>query len=130
MQTTDWGSFAVSLGAVLALLGALLFLLRRVQARGLPGLPGLSARRIRILESASLGPRQKLVLLRVREQEILVGVTAQQMTTLATFSAEPGDAAAALPANPDHARLDDPLAPLSKRMAEAMKSVRAAGKKP
>lgn len=95
MQTTDWGSFALSLATIVALLGALAYLLKRLQTRGLPGLPGSAARRIRILETASLGARQKLVLLRVKEQDILVGVSAQQITTLATFPAMPAEAAMA-----------------------------------
>ncbi len=85
MRTTDWLSFAVSFTAVLATLGALLYLIRRVQQRGIPGLP---QRRIRILESASVGPRQKLVLLRVNEQELLIGVSPQQISTLASFASD------------------------------------------
>ncbi len=91
MQTTDWWSFAVSLGSILALLGALLFVLRRMQQRGLPG---LAQRRIRILEIASVGPRQKIVLLRVKDQDILVGVSAQQITPLANFAPDPNESAA------------------------------------
>lgn len=89
MQTTDGWSFATSFALVLALLGALLFVLRRMQQRGLPGLQGLARRRIRILESAAVGPRQRVVLLRVKDQDILVGVSSQQITTLATFAADP-----------------------------------------
>ncbi len=119
MQTTDGWSFAVSLAIMLALLGALLYLAKRIQGRGLPGLP---ARRLRILESASLGPRQKLVLLRFRDQEILVGVSAQQITTLATFAALPADAAAGAPEGGERAADGDPLNSLSTRMTEALRS--------
>lgn len=85
MRTTDWLSFAVSFAAVLATLGALLYLIRRVQQKGIPGLP---QRRIHILESASVGPRQKLVLLRVNEQDLLIGVSPQQISTLASFASD------------------------------------------
>ncbi len=120
MQTSNWMSFAVSFSVVIALLGALLFLLRRAQSRGLPGIP---QRRIRILEAASVAPRQKLVLLRVKDQEILVGVSAQQITTLATFAADTNESAASAPKVAD---VGDALAPLAKRMADRLKG--AAGR--
>lgn len=79
---SEWLSFAASFAIVLSLLAALLFLLKKMQSGNLLG---MSARKIRILETFSTGPRQKLVLLRVKDQDILVGITVQTMTTLATF---------------------------------------------
>jgi flagellar protein FliO/FliZ len=116
MQTSNWMSFAVSFSVVIALLGGLLFLLRRAQSRGLPGIP---QRRIRILEAASVAPRQKLVLLRVKDQEILLGVSAQQMTTLATFAADTDESTAS---SPKAAGSGEGLAPLAKRMADRLKA--------
>lgn len=115
MQTSNWMSLAVSFGLVLAMMGAFLWLLRRAQARGLPG---MSQRRIRILEVASVGPRQKLILLSVREQEILIGLSAQQMTTLATFAAatDAGSSTAQETTPAGHS-----LAALSSRMSERLK---------
>ena len=116
MQTSNWMSFAVSFSVIIALLGALLFLLRRAQSRGLPGVP---QRRIRILEAASVAPRQKLVLLRVKDQEILLGVSAQQITTLATFAADTDESTASAP---KAAGSGDALGPLAQRMAVRLKA--------
>jgi flagellar protein FliO/FliZ len=116
MQTSNWMSFAVSFSVIIALLGALLFLLRRAQSRGLPGVP---QRRIRILEAASVAPRQKLVLLRVKDQEILLGVSAQQITTLATFAADTDESTASAP---KAAGSGDALGPLAQRMADRLKA--------
>ncbi len=115
MQTSNWASLAVSFGLVLAMMGAFLWLLRRMQARGIPG---TSQRRIRILEVASVGPRQKLILLSVREQEILIGLSAQQMTTLANFPAAAGEGS---PMAQEATAGGSSLASLSSRMSERLK---------
>ena len=67
---TNWLSFAFSFAIVLALLGAVLFLMKKMQSGNLLG---IAQRRIRLLETFSTGPRQKLILVRVRDQEILIG---------------------------------------------------------
>lgn len=70
------GSFAL----VLALMAALLWALRKLQSR----LNSQNAgRRLNIIESLSVGPRQKFALLRVGRHEVLVGITPNQMTALA-----------------------------------------------
>lgn len=120
MHATDWLSFSFSFAVVLALLGALLYGLKRLQSGNLLGIP---QRRIRVLESASVAPRQKLVLVRVKDQDLLLGVTAQQINTLASFAVSEEesvpDAAtgADLPGN-NH------LAPLAHKLAELLKSVK------
>lgn len=78
MHLSDFLYFVLFAG----LAAAVLYALKRLQSGRLPGMP---QRRIRILEAAALGTRQRVVLLRVNEQEILVGVSPQQITTLATF---------------------------------------------
>jgi flagellar protein FliO/FliZ len=70
------GSFAL----VLALMAALLWALRRLQSRMITQNSG---RRMQIIESLSIGPRQKIALIRVGEQEVMVGITASQITALA-----------------------------------------------
>ncbi len=119
MQTTDWLSFAVSFAIVLALLGALLYVMKRLQSGSLLGLP---QRRIRVLESASIAPRQKLVLVRVKDQELLLGVTAQQINTLASFAASTDEASAGGEAA--DAPGNNHLAPLAHKLAELLKSVK------
>ncbi len=74
------GSFAL----VLALMAALLWALRKLQTR--MSTQGIG-RRMQIIESLSVGPRQKFALLRVGENEVLVGITPTQMTSLAQWPA-------------------------------------------
>lgn len=129
MQTTDLTSFALGFALVILLLGALVLILQRFQQRALPG---LLQRRIRILEVASVGPRQKLILLRVKDQELLVGVSAQQITTLATFVPELSEASAAEKSTPAPSgrAASDPLAQLATRMAQLLKKPRPDPDKP
>jgi flagellar protein FliO/FliZ len=68
---------------VLGLLALLLFALKRMQ--GLSGGPG-GQRQIQHLETMTAGTRQKIVLLRVKDREILLGVSATQITALAEWS--------------------------------------------
>ena len=70
------GSFAL----VLALMAALLWALRKLQSRLNTQNSG---RRLNVIESLSVGPRQKFALLRVGQHEVLVGITPTQMTALA-----------------------------------------------
>ena len=116
MHASDWLSFAFSFGVVLALLGALLYALKRMQSGNLLG---MGQRRIRVIDSMSLAPRQKVVLVRVKDQDILLGITVQQITTLASFplSAEEIAAdAAAQSSSGEH------TAPLAQRFADLLKS--------
>lgn len=122
MQTTDWLSFAVSFAIVLALLGALLYMMKRLQSGSLLGLP---QRRIRVLEAVSVAPRQKLLLVRVKDQDILVGVTVQQINTLATFRLTEEEVVAdSVPraAGAASAEGSNSLTPLAKRLSEMLKS--------
>jgi flagellar biogenesis protein FliO len=67
MHASDWLSFALSFGIVLALLGALLYALKRMQNGNLLG---MGQRRIRVIDSMSLAPRQKIVLARQRSRHL------------------------------------------------------------
>lgn len=64
---------------VLVLLGAVLWALRRVQR-----LQGwrLPSKRLSVIESVSLGARQKIALVRIDGREVLVGLTPARMTLL------------------------------------------------
>ena len=72
------GSFAL----VLVLMAGLLWALRRLQSRMATQNSG---RRLQILESLSIGPRQKIALVRVGDHEVMVGITASQITALAQW---------------------------------------------
>jgi flagellar protein FliO/FliZ len=73
---------------VIGLLAVLLFALKRMQ-----GLSGGSRheRQIEHLETMSAGARQKIVLLRVKDKELLVGISVGQMRTLAEWPVNDGD---------------------------------------
>ena len=116
MHASDWLSFALSFGIVLALLGALLYALKRMQNGNLLG---MGQRRIRVIDSMSLAPRQKIVLVRVKDQDILLGITVQQITTLASFYLSAEELAADAEAQTNSA---ENSAPLAQRFAELLKS--------
>lgn len=74
--------FAGSLLLVLGLLGGLLWGLKRMQS----GVRlGAGARQLQVIEAVSVGPRQKIVLVRVGEREVLVGVSPAQLTALGSW---------------------------------------------
>jgi len=116
MHASDWLSFAFSFGVVLALLGILLYALKRMQSGNLLG---MGQRRIRVMDSMSLAPRQKIVLVRVRDQDILLGITAQQINTLASFYLSTDELAADAAAQTNNA---ENTVPLAQRFAELIKS--------
>ncbi len=74
-----------SLVLVFGLLGGLLWFLRRMQTLR----PGGLARQMQVIESISVGPRQKVALLRVGEREVLVGISPAQITPLGQWPAAP-----------------------------------------
>jgi flagellar protein FliO/FliZ len=118
---TNWLSFTFSFAIVLALLGGLLFMLKKMQNGNLLG---MGQRRIRVIETLSTGPRQKLILMHVNNKEILIGVTAQNMSTLASFDLpeeEPDiDTESAKPDSDSNMTASSPLA---QRFADLLKSV-------
>ncbi len=74
-----------SLLLVFGLLGGLLWGLKRLQTLNVrPGLPG---RRLEVLENLSLGPRQKIALVRVGDNHVLLGLSPGQITSLGQWPA-------------------------------------------
>ena len=75
-----------SVSTVLVLLAAMLWMLRRMQnmqiAKG-----GVS--RMQVVETISVGPRQKIALLRVDTQMLLIGMSANQFTALGQWQQRP-----------------------------------------
>ena len=118
MHATDWLSFIASFAVVLVLLGVVLVGLKKMQSGSLLG---LGQRKMRILESISIGPHQKIVLLRVKDEDILVGVTVQQINTLAGFPLTEEEIAADHAAQtPSH----EAPAPLAKRFADLLNAAK------
>lgn len=73
-----------SLVLVFGLLGGLLWGLKRLQLRIQPG---QASRRLQVLETASVAPRQKLALVRVGAHEVLVGISPGQISALGQWPA-------------------------------------------
>ena len=76
----NWFQFLLSFALVIGLLLAALWGLKRIQK--IPGGANRKDQQIEILESLSLGPRQKLLLVRVNNDQVLVGISAGQMQPL------------------------------------------------
>ncbi len=91
---TDWLSFAASFAFVLLLITSLYFLLKRLAGGRLR--VGCD-KQMGVIESQSVGNRQRIVLVRAKDREILLGMTMNQITTLATWSAD--ELAKCAPAN-------------------------------
>jgi len=75
----DWLQYGLSFAFVIALLLGMLFLLRKLQSGQAFA---RKEQRLQVIESLSLGPRQKLALVRVDGACVLVGITASQITAL------------------------------------------------
>lgn len=82
MGSTNWLYIAMNFAIVLALLAGVLYVLKRMQSGNLLGMP---TRKIKVIEMVSVAPRQKVVLLRVKDQDVLIGVSPQQVNAIATF---------------------------------------------
>ncbi|MDO9279971.1 MAG: flagellar biosynthetic protein FliO [Polaromonas sp.] len=80
----DMLRFAGSLVLVLGLLGGLLWGLKRMQS-GVRLSGGL--RQLQVIDSVSVGPRQKIALVRVGGRDVLVGVSPTQLTALGSWPA-------------------------------------------
>lgn len=89
---TELLQYLLSFVLVIALLLGLLWTLKRVQGGALLQ---RKHQRLQVLETLSLGPRQRLALVRVNDQELLIGVTAGQINALGALQAR------TLEANPE-----------------------------
>jgi len=82
IEPLQWLSMIASFVLVIGLLFATLWVLRRLGGRSLRGAGG----RISIVESMWLAPRQRLAVVRVDQQELLVAITQQQISLLTVLS--------------------------------------------
>lgn len=83
----DWLQYLFSFVFVIGSLLSLLWILRKLQNGS--SLLSKSTNRLQTLETLSVGTRQKIMLIRVDDREILVGVTVQQMTVLTPWPEAP-----------------------------------------
>jgi flagellar protein FliO/FliZ len=113
MGSTNWLYVAMNFAIVLALLGGVLYVLKRMQGGNLLGMP---ARKIKVIEMVSVAPRQKVVLLRVKDQDVLIGVSPQQINAIATFPVSADE----LQTEANHATAEEgnnSLAPMARRLS-------------
>lgn len=82
----DWLQYVLSFALVIGLLLALLWTLRKMQNGS--HMLRKKNQRLHTVETLSIGPRQKIVLLQVDGRDVLIGVTAHQMTALSPCPAQ------------------------------------------
>jgi len=85
----DWLQYLLSFALVIALLLGSLWALRKLQARA-GTLRARSSARLKIVETLSVGPRQKVALVQLDGQDVLLGITAQSITPLHVPAARVG----------------------------------------
>jgi flagellar protein FliO/FliZ len=84
MQSTTWS--LLMLVVVLALIPASLWVMKRLQTLR----PGGAARQLEIMDQLPLGPRERVLLVRVQGRVLVLGATAQQITLLGEAGDPPG----------------------------------------
>ena len=77
----DWLQYLLSFALVIALLLGSLWALRKLQS-GAGGLRARGSSRLKIVETLSVGPRQKIALVQLDGQDVLLGITVQSITAL------------------------------------------------
>jgi flagellar biosynthetic protein FliO len=80
----DWLSYVGSFSAVLLLLCLTLYLIRRVSGRAAAA-PARRGKAIEVLDTTALGLRQRLVLVRVDDYRILLGVSQDRIDAIETW---------------------------------------------
>lgn len=79
----DWFRYAGSVVVVLLLLLGMLWILKKIKS--LPR-ANKDQQRLELLETLSIGPRQKISLVRVGSNQVLVGITQNQFTALGCWA--------------------------------------------
>ncbi len=99
--TPDWFGLAGNLMLILAMIGALAWFVRRQRSGG-----GAGGNAIRVLAAQSLGTRERVVVVEVAGQQLVLGQTGSSLTTLH------------VPSTP---LITEPAAPTSARFAERLR---------
>lgn len=79
----DWLRYLLNFGLVIAILLGCLWMLKRMQGNT-SMLARKNNRRLQVIESLSVGPRQKIMLVAVDGREVLVSATPQSIQALGT----------------------------------------------
>jgi flagellar protein FliO/FliZ len=119
MASSNWLYIAMNFAIVLALLGGVLYVLKRMQNGNLLG---HAQRKIRVLEAISVAPRQKVVLLRVKDQDVLIGVSPQQINHLASFALTAEEVITESTPQAEGHDGANSLTPLARRLSEMLKA--------
>lgn len=119
MAASNWLTIALNFAIVLALLGGVLYVLKRMQNGNLLGNP---QRKIRIIEAISVAPRQRVILLRVKDQDVLIGVSPQQINHLTSFALTAEEVVAESTPHTDGNEGANSLTPLARRLSEMLKA--------
>jgi flagellar protein FliO/FliZ len=77
----DWLHYLLNFGLVIVVMLGCLWALKRLQGKSF-ALTTKKASRLQIIESLSVGPRQKVLLIAIDGRELLIGSTAHEITTL------------------------------------------------
>jgi flagellar protein FliO/FliZ len=85
-ETEQIRTVALALLGVLALVLVLAALLKRWRLAG----PAAGASGIQVVAASHLGPKERLVLVRVRDRDLLIGVSPGGLARLGEFAAEEG----------------------------------------
>ena len=80
----DWLQYLLCFALVIAVLLGSLWALLKLQGGGL--MRAKADARLKIVETLSIGPRQKIALVQLDGQDLLLGVTAQSITPLHSSS--------------------------------------------
>ena len=120
IEPSQWLSLIASFALVLVLLLGTLWVLRRI---GATGLRAQSGRRLSVVESLWLGNRQRVVLLRVDDREILLGISAQGINRLDSLAASSVSGTAFSEGSQTDAELSGELAGARGRFLDAMRSI-------
>jgi len=88
MTSFGWTDWVSMMGSFLVVLGLLIFTLLMIKKMG-PKIGISGGKNLKVLEVQNLGARQKLMLLNVNQRQILVGVSAGEMTKLGEFPMSP-----------------------------------------
>lgn len=78
-------SMVMSLGLVVALMLALAWAAKALRQRAQSG----GGSELEVLSAAHVGPKERIVLVRVRDRELLLGVGPQTVTALGEFEVSP-----------------------------------------